>query len=318
LTFYYNILYNKLTIKLKDTMATISSTQQRYPANWQSPNEVLKELYMPFIRKVQEVLPVLEVATLVGEYTHYNLHSNYTLWHRALQNLDLLPEKVPPLPPQIMEFFEQDCKVNPYRRPPGKIKETHFLCLAPVCTIDDLAIRIFGERHTDLYLADSSYGSMFHGITIFRQPHLVEFTEPEWFAVPTNGINIGSCGKTFREHIQMILNLRKSTGIDYTFPTFKHAIAANLLYYAINEESLWDTITGSRVYETFYCKSEAFALEKNLVVNSPCKKEGHMVRVRSLSSPWGGELTGVVPMWKISKPVPPPKPRGYEADCAIS
>src|SRR5216684_5543401 len=101
---------------LKIIMTTIVSTArlQQYPADWQTPDEVLKNLYMPFIADVEKVLPIREVAVIVGEYAKYNLHPNCTLWYEALRKLHLLPERVPPLPANTMELFDRNCFVNPY------------------------------------------------------------------------------------------------------------------------------------------------------------------------------------------------------------
>jgi hypothetical protein len=299
---------------------------QQYPADWQTPDQVLRDLCSPFIRAVHEVLPIIPLAALVGEYADHHLSPNCTRWHTALRNLDSLPERVPPLPANMIELLNRDCLIfRNQLNPDGtqrKIKDTFFLCLAPAGTVDDLAIQLFGQQHNRPYLSDFHLGPIFHGVTAFRQPHLVEFNEPEWFAVSTSMIP-GSKDKTFRQQINMILDAREETGMEITFPNFKHAVTANLLYYAIDGQPLWGDRLRSRIFETYYHKSETLldslvgpvaTYDRNLTISSPSREHGDRFTVGGVPCVYHFDSTGIAALWKISKPTPPPKPRAYITD----
>lgn len=313
-------------------MITSATLSHPIHAGWITPHEQLCRLgsRSPLISIVTRVLPVDSVAKIVDEYVNYHFISSFTNWcidwRIALENTGLLSDLIPPLPQNIHQILNRPC---PIRGGHLKIKDTHVLLLIPACTVNDLARRVFGGVHlTRDFCSDHYLCGPDRSLPAFtQQPNLFQFSEPEWILISKTMIP-GSANKNYRQQVQMIIDLRKKTMIDYSIPSFKYAFAANCLFSAITHKALWGQ-NEIRVQEMFYYNYGKGTIggiepyESNFTITNPYEYDDvcdEGIGVGRVYCFWKGNNTGVAALLKMSKPTLAPKLPKYTSDdgCTVS
>ena len=280
----------------------------KIPTHWITPEEQLRILSAPFLPQIKQVLP-LPLANIVADYALYHLSLNATLWYIALKKLPDSPEKIPPLPLNMIQIFHIDCPIQRNELNPDKthktIEDTHFLGLIPKGSVDKLACQIFGTKHKRPYLSDFHYGP---GL---QHPDITDFNEPEWVMI--SPLLPKSENKTYAQQMKMIKKLKKTTGINYEPPTFKHTLALNLLYAAAVEKGLWEKSLATRVQETFHWKTRNLkewwnspdsSTERNLTIGDPYSQYNAEIGINQTPVSHRSHFERIAVLWKISKPTP--------------
>lgn len=119
-------------------MATSTSTtpintwiSHRAQDAWITPQEQLKRLALPFANKISSIFSnmVPDICQLIAEYAL----DDYLWEWLCLYDLKSMPQKIPPLPPNIIEMFQKRCPIYGTQiKPDGTfntVKDTHFLTL---------------------------------------------------------------------------------------------------------------------------------------------------------------------------------------------
>ena len=275
--------------------------------HWISPKDQYQWLKSPYLAVLELAFPQI-LANIISQYANYNLGKNRSNWYKALINLGLLPDRIPPLPLNIHEILDRDCPLHPnspnldgtYK----KIQDTHFLCLLPAGQIDTLAKRKFGVQHRSPYLSDVHYGPGLH------DPELALFNNPEWVLI-SNVLLPASTNANYECQTLMIETLRKSTDIDYEIPSFKHALGANLLHAAAEKRSLWGESLSTRVEETFrwnfksvkeWWNASVNWENRNLTIVDPYSLDSMEIGVHNAPCSLLSHQVGIAVIWRITKP----------------
>lgn len=150
-----------------------------------------------------------------------------TSWYIALKRLNLLPEKIPPLPDNIVNILLSPCPIKKGKQ----IKDTHILTLVPREAGNlnkfEQTLRRYGEQHYPQnenplqYRYFSQTARYEHGTTPFRPTHWV---------LMTNGVLPGSRNKTFQTQLKLIENLSKRAGAEHEAPTLQQAVTAMMTH----------------------------------------------------------------------------------------
>lgn len=293
---------------------TISPVDSR--SHWIPHKELYHWLKSPYQADLELVFPQ-PLANIISQYANYNLGRNSTNWYQALINLGVLPDKVPPLPLNIHEILDRDCPMH-LNKPNldgtyKKIKDTHFLCLIPAGRIDTLAERKFGAGHAHPYLSAFHYGPVLH------DPDMTSFNEPEWVLI-ANVLLPGSENMDYADQVWICNRFIETTDIPYEIPSFKHALAANLLYSAAEKKGLWGDDLSTRVKETFYWESRTIKgwwdpprAKRTLIVVDPYSTNSAEIGVDQVVSASRSHQLGITVLWNITNP--PPK---SQSSCSVS
>lgn len=171
-----------------------------------------------------------------------------TNWYKALNYLDLLPNKIPALPLHIFQALNDECRVHIDKR----IVQTHFLYLIPPGAVNELEKRV-GAYGQQLYGPNPNPLAFRYFWDPLREEHAnVQFHEYEWILI-LNDVLPGSRDQPYEEQAQMVADLSEESSLDYQVPTFREAIAAIFLHRVATGESLFqeteDISTYTRIKE---------------------------------------------------------------------
>jgi len=161
------------------------------------------------------------------------LPSNLTNWYTALQRIDALPEKIPPLPLNIHEILGDKCPIDPSR----KIGETHSLYLIPPGSLNELEERVRAYGQEFFQGENPLKFRSFWGDA--RQEHAgVVADEPQWILI-TNDVLPGSRNQPYAKQEQIITDLNAKNGTDYQVPTLRETVLAMFLHKITTHVSLY-------------------------------------------------------------------------------
>jgi hypothetical protein len=150
---------------------------------------------------------------------------------------------------------------------------------------------------------------------------MTSFNEPEWVLIP-NVLLPGSENMNYADQVGLFENWKATTDINYEIPSFKHTLAANLLYAAAEKRGLWGKSLCSRVRETYYWKSSTIKEwwiaplsfdKRNLTIADPYSGDNLETGVDEAPCAYISHQLGMTVLWKITKPTP--KPLG---SCSVS
>ena len=213
------------------------------------PQEQLRILQSPFYQtELKEHLPATLVP-LICSYVPENLGPNGDNWYKVLRNLKILPQNIPALPVNIRDILTSTC---PIFGAPNRVTDTHTLWLIPGGRdIDRFAVEC-GDRK-QLHLLSLLHLANLGGSDNLRTPQAIEFTESQW--VLMSDILPNSMNQHMWDQNKMIATLRKKSFLNYQIPSFKYALAANLLKIRADGKGLWLKSGGrrrlTRVEETY-------------------------------------------------------------------
>lgn len=207
---------------------------------WTSPSEQLDRLVSPpsyYEESLKKRFPDT-IATLIAAYAHGNLGKNAYQWYLAVRKLNIVPQKVPPVPFNIHDMLESTC---PIEGEPRRITDTHSLWLIPgglglITNIDELA-KICGQGCDTDFLGPKHPGLREGRLQGLRTDKTVGFLEPEWIVI-YNCLLFGS--KSTCDDECKISKLRDKSFVNYELPSFKYALAANLLKLRLDGNGLWE------------------------------------------------------------------------------
>ncbi|MBF8263707.1 MAG: hypothetical protein HW387_1372 [Parachlamydiales bacterium] len=204
-------------------------------AGWITPEQQLNRLYFSIAEKIGRLTHLnFGVARIVAEYVANDEWA--TNWHTALNRLNSLPEKIPPLPANIFQILNSRCPIyGDLVKAEGKrfrtfvqVKDTHFLALI---------LEGFGnlnrlERDILIPYGRQKYPGGENPLQFrcfwetARQEHAnVPFPDTHWVLM-TKDVLPGSRNKPWNEQLALVNALRQKDFVDYEIPTLQQGVAA--------------------------------------------------------------------------------------------
>ena len=175
------------------------------------------------------------------------LPQSLTIWYKALKLIDKLPEKIPPLPGNSFQIFEDKCprQICDKIKLDGtlyKIKEKCTLILVPkeLENPDEFekVIKSYGEKH---YPEDENPLQYRNFWNTAREQHGKTPFGPTCWILHTNDVLEESRNKTWDEQVAMIDDLAKETFVNWQVP---ESFYETFLTIALTEIG-----TGQRLYQ---------------------------------------------------------------------
>jgi hypothetical protein len=133
-----------------------SVTYDTFRKDWTSPKQQLKRLHEPVVSVLVNMNFPRAIAEIVSEY-QMNSDSVLTGWYRALEKINFLPTKIPPIPQHILDLiFRGNCPIDDKKDDEihFKIQETHFLVLIPPFMDLQQCLNVFEVYGKKLYKND--------------------------------------------------------------------------------------------------------------------------------------------------------------------
>jgi hypothetical protein len=195
------------------------------------------------------VKDIPQVADIIFQYA-VDLSPKLTNWHTSLQRIGALPNKVPPLPCDILQILDSKCPIrSDERKPDGthyKLSDTHLLYLIPPGTLNELEARVraYGSQALNdqggrLYpIGNPLQFRFFADVTRWEHGN-VRSHEYQWILI-SNDVLPGSRNKPYQEQAQRVAELNRKARTNYEVPSLYAAAAAYFLHKVATGESLYE------------------------------------------------------------------------------
>ncbi len=202
-----------------------------------TPQDQLRQLNAPVIAEISPLL-LPPLANLVSQYSEETSHwyTALSLMQKAFPERRILPERISPLPDQMVHILHSKSAVNEDQQ----VKDDQMLPLIPeeLGNIRQM-LRLFEEY------GDKTYGRGEHPLKMryFWPQALVEHGDtappPTHFALITKDVMPGTRNKTFNDQVDKVAALSKKAFAQYEVPTLRDMIAAIFLHYIATGEMLF-------------------------------------------------------------------------------
>jgi hypothetical protein len=182
-----------------------------------------------------------DVAVMVAQY-YLDLTSELTNWYTALQRLNQLPERMPPLPWNIIQILRGECSIFSEQLPPDEVPlkmiETGVLYLMPDDTVNEFeaVVRAYGAQH---YPADANPLQFRYFWPEARAEHGNTASKMHWVWM-TRTVIPESRNKPVAEQEALIASLNAKSFVEYEFPTLPDASKVLFLHKVATGESLYE------------------------------------------------------------------------------
>jgi hypothetical protein len=173
-----------------------------------------------------------------------------TNWYIARKRLNILPEKIPPLPENITQILNSKCSIyGDQIKEDGthpRVGETHFLQL--ICQEDGSLIQFIDVLRA-YYLNEKERFWILNFSTITRREHGNVPFKSHWELI-TKDVIPGSQKKTYNQQIAIVEALAQKSFVNYEVPSLKSMSPALLLHTVATRDLLYKVgRTYSRVQE---------------------------------------------------------------------
>ncbi|PIS02723.1 MAG: hypothetical protein COT85_01445 [Chlamydiae bacterium CG10_big_fil_rev_8_21_14_0_10_42_34] len=166
-------------------------------------------------------------------------------WYKALNRLNILPKKIPPLPENILHILEGPCPIyGDQKKEDGtnfKVKDTHVLYLIP----EELKSLNHFEREISKPYGQTNYfifrnPLQFHYFRNEDRPEHGDkpFADTHWVLMSKDVLPC-SRKKSWETQVDLVDNLAKKAFAKYKIPSLQEAFAVMLLHKVATGESLY-------------------------------------------------------------------------------
>jgi len=171
------------------------------------------------------------IAKIISEY----VIEEAIYWKRALLSIDALPEKIPPLPDDILETLDSICpifghEIDPEEREPYRVKKTHILALVT----EDFKVITHFERHIiKQYLNTKSPKKKLFAKLAYKYLNLITnqpftpFKPAHWILSPIQALP-ESENKSWEDQVELVEKLKQESGKPYQVATLHQVYTAKL------------------------------------------------------------------------------------------
>ncbi len=223
-------------------MAAASASRSVPTEDWITPQEQLRRLRQWDIDALDSVPSLRErnMRDVLGIVADLNAPAALTNWYKALESLDLLPERIPPLPHNIHQILMNKCPIKGNQlKPDGtpyRIIDTHSLYLIPRGTLNELEARVsaYGQR---VFGNENSLQFRYFWPEARREHGDVPF-EAEWILI-SNDVLEESRSQLWERQVEVVQQLNTDSFTDYQIPTLREAAAFMFLHKVATGESLY-------------------------------------------------------------------------------
>jgi hypothetical protein len=216
--------------------------------DWITPKQQLEMLLRPIHAVIAEVadtaLPVWELASIVAEYAADNLSPSLTNWHTALDRLNMLPDKILPLPLNICQILDSICPIRGGETKKDgtayKVSDTHSLYLIPPDSLNELEARVnaYGQEHLAEYGVENNPLQFRYFWSAARSEHGDNRSNEFVWVLFLKDVLAGSRIKTYQKQAQMVAALSTRVGVNYEVPTLRVTAAVVFLHKIATGESI--------------------------------------------------------------------------------
>ncbi|HSX37441.1 MAG TPA: DUF1735 domain-containing protein [Chlamydiales bacterium] len=248
-------------------------------SQWITPQEQLQrlrdELHDYMVPPLKEGTSECLCPSLEDIVVEYAGDPNLINWYRALELIDALPDKIPPLPRGIVQILNSGCPIRSGDKKSDettyKLTDTHSLYLIPPDSLTqfEARIRAYGARiypYRKNPLRFERFWDMAH-----RRYGNVRPNTYEWVLI-SNDVLEGSIGESFVTQAKMVADLSRKAFASYEVPSLREFAMAMFLHKVATKESLLE----SKGYSAIFTRVQEAEYGHQLVISGPGSSGMHV------------------------------------------